>query len=67
MADLSSATLHVRMVADVAGNEHVLIEEWMRLHVRPKPRRMPEALYRRLLARLLYLERFKEAPDAHQD
>lgn len=57
-------TLHVRTIVDIEGQTTVVLEDWLRLHIRPKPKRMPEKLYRKILERLVYLARFKEEPHA---
>lgn len=40
----------------VTTERATLIEERLRVIVRPKPRWLPDFIWRRLLARLLYLE-----------
>jgi hypothetical protein len=44
------------MVFNVTMNKNRVIEERLRVIVQPRPRWLPEFIWRRVLARLLYLE-----------
>ena len=44
------------MVFKVSVGKAEIIEERLRVIIQPKPRWLPDAIWQRLLARLLYLE-----------
>ena len=44
------------MVFNISVDKNRIIEERLRVIVQPKPRWLPHAIWRRILARLLYLE-----------
>jgi hypothetical protein len=45
-------------IVEELHRKHILkTEEWLRLRIRPKPRGWPESFWKRILNKLIYLER----------